>query len=78
MGVCMPHCTMTNTCVGVQEAFTVQPPLSIFSSCIQDGKLSVRLMKVRIGPLAPPCQVQVIFNLRKEESCIWLYVHCAA
>ena len=38
----------------------VQPPLSIFSSCIQDGKLSIKLMKVRVSPLAPPCQVQVL------------------
>lgn len=42
----------------------MQPPLSMFSSCIQGGKLSIRLMKVRVSPLAPPCQVQVSLTLR--------------
>ena len=37
----------------------MQPPLSMISSCIQDGKLSLRLMKVRSSPMAPPCTVQV-------------------
>ena len=47
----------------LQEAFAVQPPLSMISSCIQEGKLSLRLMKVRSSPMAPPCTVQVSVHL---------------
>ena len=43
----------------------MQPPLSMISSCIQDGKLSLRLMKVRSSPMAPPCTVQVSVYLQK-------------
>ncbi len=53
---------MNNANCAIQEAFAVQPPLSMFSSCIQSGKLSMRLMKVRVSPLAPPCQVQVVLH----------------
>ena len=37
----------------------MQPPLSMISSCIQEGKFSVRLMQVHTSPMAPPCTVQV-------------------
>ena len=43
----------------------MQPPLSMISSCIQDGKLSLRLMKVCSSPMAPPCTVQVSVHLPK-------------
>ena len=39
----------------------MQPPLSMISSCIQQGKLTIRLADVRSSPLAPPCTVQVAF-----------------
>ena len=48
----------------------VQPPLNMMSSCIKDGKLSVRLIKVRISPLAPPCNVQVYYRPICVLTCI--------
>ena len=42
----------------------MQPPLSMISTCILDGKLSLKLMKVRVSPLSPPCSVQV-----SQRSC---------
>lgn len=50
----------------------MQPPLSMISSCIQDGKLSLRLMKVRISPMAPPCTVQVSWHLPKAFKVLLL------
>ena len=52
---------LDGTMLGVQEVFVVQPPLSMISSCIQQGKLTIRLADVRSRPLAPPCTVQVGF-----------------
>ncbi len=55
---------------GMQEVFVVQPPLNMMSSCIKDGKLSIRLMKVRTSPLAPPCNVQVHCTFICVLTCI--------
>lgn len=55
-------CPTRNFCsnlLSVQETFYVKPPLSIISSRVAEGLLTIRLQRVPLHACAPPCTVQV-------------------